>query len=318
MKKISIITTTYNQEKFISQTIESIINQTYPNWELLIWDDNWSDNSYNIALEYAKNDSRIKVRKHKENLWIVGNMNFLISQVSNDTQYIAFLEGDDIFTTDNLEKKLNIFNKNKELLFIYSNYENIDEYWRILNNSILNKLIYKPRLNIWINSINLNKLLLINWNPIKSFGCVIFDKSILNLFYPLSSPTWLKQFGPLDYFTWLKILPKIKFYYLEEKLLLYRNHSWNYSWLINSNKMLSQIESIYKYFLNDLNYLNEKKTLSFCQLYTKSLRKLLDWKKIEALKTLTQTYRFYPLKHSFNRLKLFLRIILPIEWITKR
>ena len=60
---VSIITPTYNSEKFISETINSIINQTYTNWELLITDDFSSDNTVEIIESYAKNDTRIKLFK---------------------------------------------------------------------------------------------------------------------------------------------------------------------------------------------------------------------------------------------------------------
>lgn len=68
MPLISIITTTYKHEKFITETIESILSQTFMDWELLIGDDNSPDSTYEIALKYAEKDSRIKVWKHPENL----------------------------------------------------------------------------------------------------------------------------------------------------------------------------------------------------------------------------------------------------------
>lgn len=66
---VSIITPNYNCERFISQTIESVLAQTYKNWEMLIVDDCSTDKSYEIACEYAKKDSRIKVFRNKKKLW---------------------------------------------------------------------------------------------------------------------------------------------------------------------------------------------------------------------------------------------------------
>jgi len=68
MPKISIITTTYKHEKFVRDTIESVLAQTFTDWELLIGDDNSPDKTYEIVLEYAKKDSRIKVWKNPTNL----------------------------------------------------------------------------------------------------------------------------------------------------------------------------------------------------------------------------------------------------------
>ena len=58
---VSIITPCYNGEKYISETIESVIAQTYPNWEMIIIDDGSKDNSLKIAMEYAQKDNRISV-----------------------------------------------------------------------------------------------------------------------------------------------------------------------------------------------------------------------------------------------------------------
>jgi hypothetical protein len=61
-------------------------------------------------------------------------MNFLLEKVSNESEYIAFLEGDDMFTLNNLEEKIKIFEKNKDVKLIYNNFDYIDK-----NNSIINK-----------------------------------------------------------------------------------------------------------------------------------------------------------------------------------
>ena len=66
MELVSIITPTYNSEEFLSETINSIINQTYTNWELLITDDLSTDNTIEIVESYVKNDSRIKLFKLKK------------------------------------------------------------------------------------------------------------------------------------------------------------------------------------------------------------------------------------------------------------
>jgi len=143
MSLISIITTTYKHEKYIAKTIESILSQTFQDWELLVWDDNSPDNTYAIALDYSKKDSRIKVWQNFPNLGIVGNMNFLLSQINPESRYIAFLEGDDIFTPDNLEKKLEIFEKYPEVTLVYNNLDFIDAEWKIFHkNFCLNENIF--------------------------------------------------------------------------------------------------------------------------------------------------------------------------------
>lgn len=121
MPKFSIITTTYRHEKFIAQTIESILEQSLTDWELLIGDDSPDDATWDIIEQYAqKYPDKIKSWHHIPNKGIVDNMNFLISQVSPDSEYIAFLEGDDMYTLDCLDKKLEIFQKYPEVAIVYS------------------------------------------------------------------------------------------------------------------------------------------------------------------------------------------------------
>jgi len=127
MCKVSIITTTYNHKDFISQTIESILSQTYTDWELLIWDDNSQDNTYERALKYSKNDPRIKIYKHKENLWLVENMNFLLWKVNKNSEYITFLEWDDMYATNNLEEKIKIFKKYNYVILVDCEHEKINK-----------------------------------------------------------------------------------------------------------------------------------------------------------------------------------------------
>ena len=73
-RKIDILMATYNGEKYLAEQIDSIISQTYKNWNLLIRDDGSSDSTFKILLEYEKKDDRIKIVKdEKGNLGIAKN-----------------------------------------------------------------------------------------------------------------------------------------------------------------------------------------------------------------------------------------------------
>jgi glycosyltransferase involved in cell wall biosynthesis len=93
MPKISIITTTYKHEKFIAQTIDSILSQTFTEWELLIGDDSPDDSTWDVIQKYVTlYPGKIYAWHHMPNRGIVCNMNFLISHASPISEYIAFLE----------------------------------------------------------------------------------------------------------------------------------------------------------------------------------------------------------------------------------
>ncbi len=103
---VSIITPTYNHEKFISDCINSVLNQTYQNWEMIIVDDGSTDSTFIVAKEFAKKEPRIKVFTQK-NIGIfrlAETYNFALSQSSG--KYIAVLEGDDVWLPEKLEKQI--------------------------------------------------------------------------------------------------------------------------------------------------------------------------------------------------------------------
>lgn len=111
--KVSVLTPAYNVEKYIIETIESIISQTFTDFEFIILDDNSSDNTFIIASEYAKRDSRIKVYKNEINLGIAGNRNKLIDLAQGE--YIAWQDSDDISLPDRLEKQVMLLDNNKDV-----------------------------------------------------------------------------------------------------------------------------------------------------------------------------------------------------------
>ena len=108
---VSIIVTSYNYDKYISETLNSLINQTYKNIEIIVMDDGSSDNSINIIKNYQKQDPRIKLITHpnNENKGLAFSVKTAIENASGE--YIAFCESDDYFKLDHVEKKIKYINK---------------------------------------------------------------------------------------------------------------------------------------------------------------------------------------------------------------
>ena len=120
---ISIITPCYNAEKFIRETIESVIAQTYPNWEMIIVDDCSRDNSAQIINEYLSKDSRIryfKTDKPSGSPTLPRNLGIQNAK----GRYIAFLDADDIYCPNKLENQIKCFSNNN-IGIVFSNYEKI-------------------------------------------------------------------------------------------------------------------------------------------------------------------------------------------------
>ncbi len=121
---VSIIMPTYNSERFVAESIDSILAQTYPNWELIITDDCSTDNTREILKSYAEKDQRIKVQANEKNGGAGVSRNKSIASAQG--RYISFCDSDDRWTPDKLEKQLQ-FMKNKDVALCFAPYYSCDE-----------------------------------------------------------------------------------------------------------------------------------------------------------------------------------------------
>ena len=102
---ISVIMSAYNAEKHISNSIESILSQSYQNFEFLIMDDGSTDNTSKIITSYIKTDTRIKLFNNKSNIGLTKSLNFLINQANGE--YLARQDSDDVSDSKRFELQLN-------------------------------------------------------------------------------------------------------------------------------------------------------------------------------------------------------------------
>ncbi|WP_395058151.1 glycosyltransferase family 2 protein, partial [Flavobacterium sp.] len=137
MELVSIITPSFNSEKFIAGTIQSVQNQTYQNWEMIIVDDCSTDKTVSIAEYIANNDNRITVYKLDKNSGTGIARNTGLEKASG--KYIAFLDADDLWKPNKLEIQIN-FLRNNNLPFTFSFYDCINE-----QGIELNKRVEAPR-----------------------------------------------------------------------------------------------------------------------------------------------------------------------------
>ncbi len=124
MCKVSIITPAYNAEKFLPQTIESVLNQTFCDYEMIIVDDCSVDNTFAVASEYAQKDGRIRVIRHEKNGGVAAARNTALAAARGD--FIAFLDADDLWVSDKLEKQYRFMQENGYVL-TYTQYRMILE-----------------------------------------------------------------------------------------------------------------------------------------------------------------------------------------------
>jgi len=109
---VSILITTYNSEKYIKECLESILNQTYKNLEIIIIDDCSKDNTLNILKEYK--DNRIKIYSNKHNLGISKNLNKGLNKCNGE--YIAIMDSDDWSYPDRIKKQVKLMEDNQKTI----------------------------------------------------------------------------------------------------------------------------------------------------------------------------------------------------------
>lgn len=130
-KLISVLIPTYNVEKYIQSAIESVINQTYKNIEIIVVDDGSVDSTYSVLEKIKALEPRLKLFRNNENLGIVKTLNFGLSVCEGE--YIVRMDGDDLCDTTKFERQLDFLLKNKDVALIGCDVICIDEKDNVLN-----------------------------------------------------------------------------------------------------------------------------------------------------------------------------------------
>lgn len=216
---VSIIMPSYNTGKFIQETIDSVINQTYDNWELIIVDDCSSDNTDEIVKSIK--DGRIVYLKNKKNSGAAISRNKALKMAKG--KWVAFLDSDDLWKKDKLEKQIE-FMKNNNYHFSYTNYIEIDEESKPNGKRITGptRITEKGMTNYC-------------WP-----GCltVMYDAEKIGLIQIED----IKKNN--DYAMWLKISKKVDCYLLNEELAMYRKRNGS----ISNHSYVSLIKWHYKLY----------------------------------------------------------------------
>ena len=139
---VSIIMPNYNSEKYVQTTIQSVLDQTYQNWELIFVDDCSTDNSLNLVRAF--NDERIKIFQNESNSGAAVSRNYALRLAQG--KWIAFLDSDDLWQPEKLEKQLSFMVEN-DYDFTYTNYRVCDNgtwenFIRVAPKKVTRKKLY--------------------------------------------------------------------------------------------------------------------------------------------------------------------------------
>lgn len=215
--KISVVTASYNYQDYIKETILSVLNQTYKDWELIVVDDCSTDNSVEAIKSF--NDERIKLFVNEKNLGLQKTVKRGIENATGE--WIVFLESDDVITADNIEKKVSIAQKYNDINLIFNDCEFFGDEEKVRDFTIALK-----KTRTLLCGKNYPQNMFYNFylsNKIFTFSSVMAKREDL-----------LKiSFEPpmdclLDWWLWVQLAYIGKYYYIPEKFTKWRLHTDSY------------------------------------------------------------------------------------------
>ena len=242
---ISIVMVNYNHEETIGPAIESVLAQTYQNWELIIVDDGSTDNSVAIVETYAKKDARIKFYPQKQNRQICVVTNIGFRYVTGE--YVARLDSDDLWLSEKLEKQLRYMKSHPEGELCFTKLDIINENGEIINEKLPDYYeAYNKRQadrNGWLRYFFFQGNTLIQSSLLMKRE-VLDRVGVFNLAY--------MQAHDFDFF--VRAIKKYNFLFLEEPLTRYRrteaqNSAWNDD---NNRRFLNEFMNIRFHFFDDM------------------------------------------------------------------
>jgi glycosyltransferase involved in cell wall biosynthesis len=234
---VSIITPTYNHEKFIGRCIESVLAQSYPYWEMIIIDDGSTDSTGKIIEKY--NDKRIKYTKQKNKGIYKLYETYNKALKKSKGKIIAILEGDDFWPDNKLEKQITVF-EDSEVVLSWGMAE--------IPNEMNDIVGYRPKSIKWLRNRSnkeLYKYLFFgNFIPACTVMCRRSSLMIINGFKQCN------KFPYVDHTTWLELGLNGKICYIDQILGFWRHHEGQ----ISAQMSVEMVQSLKygKYFLQKI------------------------------------------------------------------
>lgn len=261
MEQIDILLTTYNGEKYLKEEIDSILNQTYTNFRLLISDDCSKDSTIQILKEYEQKDNRIKVFLQEKNLGYVKNFEFLLTKVENEIY--ALSDQDDVWNNDKVEKTYKKL-KEEDADLVFTDLEIVNEKLETINSSFNDYMFLSRKIKKYYKDYRLQYL----YNCIT--GCTLMSKKkYLEKIIPI----------PMDskyviHDTWIGLIVALngKITYLDEATIKYRQHGNNQVGSNHTSHKYTKLNQVRELFI-DVKYQLFNTYINNSSIFTKDLQK---------------------------------------------
>lgn len=275
-KLVSVILPVYNGEKYIASSIESIINQTYQNWELIIVNDCSTDNTLGVIEKYTKNEPRIRVVNNLINKKLPATLNVGFAEATG--VFLTWTSDDNIFRPEAFAKMVQELSADTTLAMVYADYTDIDKDGNVLNEVKLEK----PDEIIRGNVIG---------------ACFMYTRAVAKEVGNYDVNLFLAE----DYDYWLRIYVCGRMKHLNEDLYYYRRHAGA---LTETKKELINMQTYKTLEKNFVPlYVGAKVRGKQYELFNQMINRVFpDMKEDvkEMLFAIDAGYRFYLLKRSLG------------------
>lgn len=258
MKKITQIMCFYNEEKYLYECIENLLEQTYKNLEIIIINDGSTDGSWKIVESFS--DPRLVLINNKENHGLAWSRNQGLEFATGE--YIGFIDADDMSMDNRIEVLAEYLDKNKNTVAVSCELEYIDEAGNVIGAG--SSGIYDDK------ELRSNFLF---GNPFAG-PCALFRRELIDKYKVRHDVTYRAS---QDYHFWLQCLPYGEFHVLSQKLLKYRIHNSQTTKFVKNNELVYEewMHKIIDYAWKTRGFIVEKKEIDFIYRYMFSGKELL-------------------------------------------
>ena len=288
MPLVSIVMNCFNGADYLENALNSVINQTYKNWELIFWDNNSTDNSYEIFKKFK--DSRFKYFKSNQHTILYQARNEAIKKTSGE--FISFLDTDDIWLSDKLEKQIPLFNDD-EVGLVYGNcwIHNKKNFFKS------KKIFSKKKLSKGIITKHL-----LNDYKVGLLTILIRKKFIENI-----DSTFDTKYDLLADFDFvIKFSLKHKFDCIQEPIAIYRRHENQ----LQRKFFEKQLEQMENWFIKTKNN-SQIKSYGNLDVIKNKINYMKIINLIEKKEYMSSFYKIIKFPFNTNKFKLLLIFVLP-------
>ena len=284
-KKVSIILCFYNEEKYLAKAIDSVLAQTYSNFELIIINDGSSDSSDEIVKSYQ--DDRIRYTVNKENKRLAYCRNRGLELATGD--YIGFFDGDDIMMPEKMECQVRYLKEHEDIMLVSGGYAYMDGNGNVDKNAVMPKCRSNDQI----------KAFMLFGNCIACAGAALFRREIIDRYHIRFDET---NKASEDYRFWIDMLPYGKVANVEEVFFHYRiNHGSKSSVIVRKDESAydRELRKVLEYAWTMRGFVLQEKELMF--IYDFLHKNVRVWKPGDIINGIVS---YKKIKAQLTRLKL--------------